>query len=73
MRQRAAQSLNPEMGRMGAEDPSTAFSAAPLAAEQLDCRETKPQGVPPSQLTFQIEGALVRAVVFAGAVTGFDL
>jgi len=24
------QELNPEMGRMGAEDPSTAFSAAPL-------------------------------------------
>src|ERR1700693_5247026 len=30
MRERAAQSLNPEMGRMGAEDPSTAFSVAPL-------------------------------------------
>jgi hypothetical protein len=30
MRERAAQELNPEMGRMGAEDPSTAFSAAPL-------------------------------------------
>jgi hypothetical protein len=28
MRERAAQSLNPEMGRLGAEDPSTAFSAA---------------------------------------------
>jgi hypothetical protein len=27
MRKRAAQELNPEMGRMGAEDPSTAFSA----------------------------------------------
>src|ERR1700686_432428 len=25
MRERAAQSLNPEMGRMGAEDPSAAF------------------------------------------------
>jgi hypothetical protein len=25
MRERAAQELNPEMGRMGAEDPSTAF------------------------------------------------
>jgi hypothetical protein len=25
MRKRAAQSLNPEIGRMGAEDPSTAF------------------------------------------------
>jgi hypothetical protein len=25
MRERAAQSLNPKMGRMGAEDPSTAF------------------------------------------------
>jgi hypothetical protein len=25
MRKRAAQELNPEMGRMGAEDPSTAF------------------------------------------------
>jgi hypothetical protein len=25
MRERAAQALNPEMGRMGAEDPSTAF------------------------------------------------
>ena len=32
MRERAAQSLNPEMGRMGAEDPSTAFSAAPLGS-----------------------------------------
>jgi len=31
MRERAAQELNPEMGRMGAEDPSTAFSAAPLS------------------------------------------
>ena len=29
MRKRAAQELNPEMGRMGAEDPSTDFSAAP--------------------------------------------
>ncbi len=25
MRKRAAQELNPQMGRMGAEDPSTAF------------------------------------------------
>ena len=25
MRERAAQELTPEMGRMGAEDPSTAF------------------------------------------------
>jgi hypothetical protein len=25
MRERAAQELNPEMGRMGAEDPPTAF------------------------------------------------
>jgi hypothetical protein len=25
MRERAAQELNPEMGRMGVEDPSTAF------------------------------------------------
>jgi hypothetical protein len=25
MRERAAQAVNPEMGRMGAEDPSTAF------------------------------------------------
>jgi len=25
MRERAAQELNPEMGRMGAEDPSTAL------------------------------------------------
>ena len=32
MRERAAEELNPEMGRMGAEDPSTAFSAAPLEA-----------------------------------------
>jgi putative membrane protein len=32
MHERAAQELNPEMGRMGAEDPSTAFSAAPLGA-----------------------------------------
>src|SRR5450759_4761759 len=30
MRERAAQELNPEMGHLGAEDPSTAFSAAPL-------------------------------------------
>src|SRR5258708_14996150 len=30
MRERAAHELNPEMGRMGAEDPSTAFSAVPL-------------------------------------------
>jgi poly(A) polymerase len=29
MRERAAQSLNPEMGRMGAEDPSRTFSAEP--------------------------------------------
>jgi putative endonuclease len=29
MRERAAQELNPEMGRMGAEDPSTRFSAGP--------------------------------------------
>jgi hypothetical protein len=35
MRERAAQELNPEMGRMGAEDPSTAFSAAPLG--HLQC------------------------------------
>src|ERR1700674_4845002 len=32
MRERAAQELNPEMGRMGAEDPSTAFSAEPLGS-----------------------------------------
>jgi poly(A) polymerase len=31
MRERAAQSLNPEMGRMGAEDPSRTFSAEPPA------------------------------------------
>jgi len=35
MRERAAQELNPEMGRMGAEDPSTAFSAAPLGPASL--------------------------------------
>ena len=29
MHERAAQELNPEMGRMGAEDPSTAFPAEP--------------------------------------------
>ena len=29
MRERAAQELNPEMGRLGAEDPSTRFSAGP--------------------------------------------
>src|SRR2546430_7732878 len=29
MRERAAQKLSPKMGRMGAEDPSTAISAAP--------------------------------------------
>jgi len=28
MRKRAAQELNPEMGRMGAEDPSTLFGRA---------------------------------------------
>jgi hypothetical protein len=43
MRERAAQELNPEMGRMGAEDPSTALSAAPLGlqggfdGDQLAC------------------------------------
>ena len=34
MRERAAQALNPEMGRMGAEDPPTAFPAAPLAGQR---------------------------------------
>jgi hypothetical protein len=29
MRKRAAQPVNPEMGRMGAEDPSRAFPAEP--------------------------------------------
>src|ERR1700688_2013149 len=36
MRERAAQSLNPEMGRVGAEDPSTAFSAAPLGPRKSE-------------------------------------
>ena len=36
MRERAAQELNPEMGRMGAEDPSTAFPAAPLKSVSFD-------------------------------------
>jgi poly(A) polymerase len=36
MRERAAQELNPEMGRMGAEDPSRTFSAEPpIGDEQL--------------------------------------
>jgi len=35
MRERAAQELNLEMGRMGAEDPSTAFSAAPLGPKKV--------------------------------------
>jgi len=30
IRERAAQELKPQMGRMGAEDPSSAFPAAPL-------------------------------------------
>jgi hypothetical protein len=30
MRERAAQELNPEMGRMGAEDPPRVFRSAPL-------------------------------------------
>src|SRR5438128_4052672 len=32
MRERAPQELNPKMGRMGAEDPSRAFAAAPPGA-----------------------------------------
>jgi hypothetical protein len=39
MRERAAQSLNPETGRLGAEDPSTAFSAAPLPADVIGLRQ----------------------------------
>src|ERR1700681_280836 len=35
MRERAAQELNPEMGRMGAEDPPPAFSAAPLGPKKV--------------------------------------
>src|SRR6202790_116675 len=35
MRERAAQSLNPEMGRMGAEDPSRVFPAAPQGPQRL--------------------------------------
>ncbi len=31
MRERAARELNPEMGRMGGEDPSRVFRSAPLA------------------------------------------
>jgi hypothetical protein len=38
MRERAAQELNPEMGRMGAHDPSTALSAAPLVEVNLSRR-----------------------------------
>jgi putative nucleotidyltransferase with HDIG domain len=34
MRERAAQSLNPEMGRLGAEDPSRTFSAEPPLGEE---------------------------------------
>jgi len=34
MRERAAQELNPEMGRMGAEDPSRTFSAEPPISEE---------------------------------------
>jgi hypothetical protein len=36
MRERAAQKLNPKMGRMGAEDPSRAFPAGPLEAPRAD-------------------------------------
>jgi cysteine desulfurase len=36
MRKRAAQELNPEMGRMGAEDPSRVFSAEPASRIYLD-------------------------------------
>jgi ubiquinone/menaquinone biosynthesis C-methylase UbiE len=36
MRERAAQELNPEMGRMGAEDPSRAFPAAPRDSVSFD-------------------------------------
>jgi poly(A) polymerase len=34
MRERAAQELNPEMGRMGAEDPSRTFSAEPPVTDE---------------------------------------
>jgi ubiquinone/menaquinone biosynthesis C-methylase UbiE len=36
MRERAAQELSPEMGRMGAEDPSRAFPAAPHQSVSFD-------------------------------------
>src|SRR6266851_5293215 len=39
MRERAAQSLNPEMGRMGAEDPSTAFPVVSLVDTHLHLEE----------------------------------
>ena len=44
MPERAAEELNPEMGRMGAEDPSTAFSAAPLDAGQPHSRGSNGYG-----------------------------
>jgi len=34
MRERAAQELNPKMGRMGAEDPSRAFRSGPQASSR---------------------------------------
>src|SRR5258708_39174267 len=39
MRERAAQALNPEMGRMGAEDPSTAFPVVSLVDTHLHLEE----------------------------------
>src|SRR5258706_4302868 len=50
MRERAAQSLNPEMGRMGAEDPSTAFSVAPLGPPELSMPDvTRPSAPGPAK------------------------
>jgi hypothetical protein len=46
MRERAAQALNPEMGRMGAEDPLTAFPAAPLAGSLLERTVVPPVVLP---------------------------
>ncbi len=50
MRERAAQELNPEMGRLGAEDPSMAFSVEP---------PTRPQLAAPSRRTEWVGSAMV--------------
>jgi len=48
MRERAAQKLNPKIGRMGAEDPLRAFPAAPLA--EVDRRQRPPFDLEPEKV-----------------------